>query len=89
MQITDARTKNQVPLVGKIPLIGALFRSSDESRKKSNLVILVTPHIIQDDSFMAAPALPEARDASGEASVELLNPTPWVSKKRKYPAPPS
>lgn len=83
MQMDDARTRNQVPVVGKIPLVGALFRSSGEQRKKSNLVILVTPHILKEDVFMGAPALPEARLAGDEASSQLLNPTPWISKKHK------
>ena len=83
MQMDDARTRNQVPVVGKIPLLGALFRSSGEQRRKSNLVILVTPHILKEDLFLAAPALPEAKSAAREASLELLNPTPWVSRKRK------
>lgn len=42
MQMDDSRTRNQVPVVGKIPLVGALFRSSGEQCKKSNLVIFVT-----------------------------------------------
>ncbi|RFC45803.1 MAG: Type II secretory pathway component GspD/PulD (secretin) [Verrucomicrobia bacterium] len=83
MQMDDSRTRNQVPIVGKIPLVGALFRSSGEQRKKSNLVILVTPRILKDDSFMGAPTLPEARNAAEQASAELLNPTPWISEKGK------
>lgn len=83
MQMDDSRTRNQVPLVGKIPLVGALFRSSGEQRKKSNLVILVTPRIIREDLFLAAPTLPEAQSAAEDASARLLNPTPWVSKKTK------
>jgi type II secretory pathway component GspD/PulD (secretin) len=83
MQMDDARTRNQVPVIGKIPLVGSLFRSSGQQRKKSNLVILVTPHVLKEDTFLAAPALPEAQIASDEASLQLLNPTPWVSKKQK------
>ena len=36
----------QVPWLGDIPILGALFRSSDYSRKQSELVIIVTPHLV-------------------------------------------
>ncbi len=38
------------PILGDIPLIGSIFRSSQRSRSKSELVILVTPRIIDDDN---------------------------------------
>lgn len=40
-------TVNAVPLLGKIPIIGALFRSSDFERQETELVILVTPRIVR------------------------------------------
>ena len=83
MQMDDARTRNQVPILGKIPLMGALFRSTGEQRKKSNLVILVTPRILKEDVFLGAPTLPEAWQAGEEASAELINPAPWITEKRK------
>lgn len=36
----------QVPWLGDIPVLGALFRSSDYTRKQSELVIIVTPHLV-------------------------------------------
>ncbi len=36
----------QVPWLGDIPVLGALFRSADYSRKQSELVIIVTPHVV-------------------------------------------
>ena len=38
--------KGQVPWLGDIPILGALFRSSDYSRQQSELVIIVTPHLV-------------------------------------------
>ncbi|MCV2871696.1 type II and III secretion system protein family protein [Defluviimonas sp. WL0050] len=37
---------NQVPWLGDIPILGALFRSSDFNRRQSELVIIVTPHLV-------------------------------------------
>jgi pilus assembly protein CpaC len=36
----------QVPWLGDIPVLGALFRSADYARKQSELVIIVTPHLV-------------------------------------------
>jgi pilus assembly protein CpaC len=43
----DFRDLNsQVPWVGDIPIIGALFRSTEYQRSQSELVIIVTPHLV-------------------------------------------
>lgn len=36
----------QVPWLGDIPILGALFRSADYQRSQSELVIIVTPHLV-------------------------------------------
>lgn len=36
---------NKVPLLGDIPVLGALFRSSSYQNKKSDLMIAITPHL--------------------------------------------
>ncbi|HBM60424.1 type II and III secretion system protein family protein [Salipiger marinus] len=43
----DFRDVNgQVPWLGDIPVLGALFRSAEYSRQQSELVIIVTPHLV-------------------------------------------
>jgi pilus assembly protein CpaC len=43
----DFRDLNgQVPWLGDIPVIGALFRSAEYQRAQSELVIIVTPHLV-------------------------------------------
>jgi pilus assembly protein CpaC len=43
----DFRDLNgQVPWLGDVPIIGALFRSSEYQRSQSELVIIVTPHLV-------------------------------------------
>ena len=37
------------PILGDLPLIGNMFRSSESSRIKDELVILVTPRVLDDD----------------------------------------
>lgn len=36
----------QVPWLGDVPILGALFRSADFQRNQSELVIIVTPHLV-------------------------------------------
>ena len=45
---TKKRNKGGVPLLSKIPLLGALFGTHDLQDKKKELVLLMTPHIITD-----------------------------------------
>ena len=40
------KTKDKVPVLGDLPLVGRLFRSEGSSTKKKNLLIFVTPTII-------------------------------------------
>jgi pilus assembly protein CpaC len=43
----DFRNLNgQVPWLGDIPILGALFRSAEYARAQSELVIIVTPHLV-------------------------------------------
>ncbi|MBN2741437.1 MAG: type II and III secretion system protein family protein [Rhodobacteraceae bacterium] len=36
----------QVPWLGDVPILGALFRSAEFERKQTELVIIVTPHLV-------------------------------------------
>jgi len=40
--------KNRVPLFSYIPLIGNLFKSSEKQREKVDLMIFLTPYILED-----------------------------------------
>ena len=40
-----SNTINQVPGASNVPILGALFRSSDWQRNETELVIIVTPHL--------------------------------------------
>ncbi len=46
------RTRNQSPILGDIPILGSLFRSKNNTRQKSNLVVLITPHIVKESVDM-------------------------------------
>ena len=49
IQESDKEIARKWPVLGDLPLIGQLFRSTDSERQKNELVILVTPSIIDDN----------------------------------------
>jgi type II secretory pathway component GspD/PulD (secretin) len=64
------KLKDKVPVLGDLPLLGRLFRSESSSTKKKNLMIFVTPTIIdpagnrqnsEDEMPFAQNAIPEQK----------------------------
>ena len=51
--INDTKTKNytKVPLLGDLPGIGLAFRHENKTRNKQNLLIFITPTIVEDDAL--------------------------------------
>ena len=49
IQESDRTVVSKVPILGDIPLIGALFRSTDNIKERAEVIILLTPQIIDDD----------------------------------------
>jgi type IV pilus assembly protein PilQ len=45
---TDTRTVNKVPILGDIPLLGRLFRRETGSKERTELVVIVTPQVMDD-----------------------------------------
>jgi general secretion pathway protein D len=48
------QSESKVPLLGDIPWLGALFRSSKEVHTKRNLMVFLRPTIVRDSAGMAA-----------------------------------
>lgn len=44
-------TTKRVPLLGDIPIFGAAFKQVDQEKRKSELVILLTPYVLTDQSI--------------------------------------
>lgn len=49
MQDRATRQRQQIPLVGDIPLMGNLFKNKDDEIARTELMIAITPHIVNDD----------------------------------------
>jgi MSHA biogenesis protein MshL len=50
MKQNTVSDRSQLPGVGDVPVLGALFRNTDQTANKSELVILIKPTIVKDDS---------------------------------------
>ncbi len=48
IQEKDIYNVTKVPLLGDIPILGYLFKYSTKSKRKTNLLIMLTPYIIKD-----------------------------------------
>jgi len=47
LQNTSLTAQNQLPWLGDMPVLGALFRSSEYQKHETDLVIVVTPHVVR------------------------------------------
>jgi type IV pilus secretin PilQ/predicted competence protein len=56
-------TRNQVPILGDIPLIGGVFRGQDDQVEKEEIIFLLTPSIIPDERLWE----------SGKDSLTIIN----------------
>ena len=50
-QENNLTTKSKVPLLGDIPLVGNLFKLEQSTRSKTELYIVITPHIVRHRRF--------------------------------------
>ncbi len=48
IQATDRTTTSKVPVLGDIPILGALFRNSSREDERRELIVLLTPQILDD-----------------------------------------
>jgi general secretion pathway protein D len=52
MSTTDTEVETKVPILGDIPILGGLFRGKKTTARKRNLLIFLTPHIVEDEEDM-------------------------------------
>src|SRR5581483_2264443 len=44
---SDQKTENKVPWLGDLPLIGAAFRYRQQIKNKTELMVIMTPHVVR------------------------------------------
>ena len=73
LQTLHTKSQDQLPWLGQVPVLGALFRSSSFQEEETDLVIIVTPHLVRP----AKPGQPlrtslDAAKPSNDAEFFLL-----------------
>lgn len=66
-QTNRQETNTKVPLLGDIPFLGRLFRSSSASEKKTSLLIFITPRVIRNSEDL------ERITNENRANLKLFN----------------
>jgi type II secretory pathway component GspD/PulD (secretin) len=72
-------TRNQVPLLGDLPLIGVAFRGTTDRTQREEVIIMLTPHIISEPSQLDGQARADDVSRKRAGAKEGLNP---VSRKK-------
>ncbi|MDB9331373.1 AMIN domain-containing protein [Nodularia spumigena CS-591/04] len=53
IQESDRTTISKLPILGDIPLLGALFRSTNRTNQRNEVIVLLTPQIMDDSENSA------------------------------------
>jgi general secretion pathway protein D len=79
--ITDnkGKTRDSLPILGDLPILGVLFRSDSDSLARTTLYFFVTPHIMRDADFADLAELSyrrklEAADTIGADRLRVIDP---------------
>ena len=46
----DGKTVSKIPLLGNIPILGEFFKHTSRTRDKRELIIIITPHLVSEDT---------------------------------------
>jgi type IV pilus assembly protein PilQ len=69
--------KGQVPILGNIPILGVPFRRTNDSTLRQETIVLITPHIINDDESYYEESLREAEDVTRIQLGNRADLQPW------------
>ena len=50
---SSSTATSQIPVVGNLPIVGHLFKNQADASQREEVIILITPHIIKDDTAYA------------------------------------
>ena len=69
-------TSRKIPGLGDIPILGRLFRSRAYQRNETELIVMITPHILRRDSVGVAAQLPDLVKPFMDPPARMLSPPP-------------
>ena len=71
--------RSQVPLLGDIPFVGALFRGTDDVTTRQEVIVLLTPHIVNEPADTGGKARAEDIRRKRFGAKEALQ---WTDRSR-------
>lgn len=71
LQEDTVKTMSKIPLLGDIPILGALFRSTQDDLKEKELVFFITPKIVKPNAPGVEPELPTDEPLTPEQEKEF------------------
>ncbi|WP_412071727.1 type II secretion system secretin GspD [Pseudomonas sp. 2023EL-01195] len=95
------RSESKVPLLGDVPLVGGLFRSSKDVNVKRNLMVFLRPRVVRDGTRLAdlsqekyqdmrhLTAAKDTQRALPQDPVQLFQQTAPQAPARATPPPPA
>lgn len=76
LQEEAIKTMSKIPLLGDIPILGALFRSTQEDLKSKELVFFITPKIVKANAPGDTPKLPTDKPLTPEQEKDFK----WIPR---------
>jgi type IV pilus assembly protein PilQ len=74
---TTTASKGQVPILGNIPILGIPFRSTNDATTRQETIVLITPHIINDDTALYDESVKEQEDVQRMMLGNRAGLQPW------------
>lgn len=71
LQEEEIKTMSKIPLLGDIPILGALFRSTQNDLKEKELVFFITPKIAKPNAPGVITPMPTDRELTPDEEKEL------------------
>lgn len=71
LQEDEIKTMSKIPILGDIPILGALFRSTSKEIKEKELVFFITPKLVKPTAAGVKTELPTDRRPTPEEEKEL------------------
>ncbi len=84
----SSETNDGIPILKDLPIIGALFRSTENTNRKTNLYFFLTPHILNEEDFSDLAKLTfekklEASKYIGHQRMKIVDPS-WKGREELH-----
>ena len=88
---TMSNTMQKIPGIGDIPILGLLFRSKAAQKDQTELVVMITPEILPNNSRGVTPNLPKLQEPYlpplADPKKPITPPAPAFGARTTQPAP--